>query len=148
MGAHIAFTALVIRGSGRGKALGTPTMNLDLQSVPEELTEGVYAVRARIAEGDWHEATMHYGPRPTFGDVVSCEIHLLTEKSKIRNLKSETNTPFDSAQGKKYEIRMTVVVVQRLRGVKKFAGPEELKKQIARDIARAHEVLSSATLPP
>lgn len=122
----LSFTAKMIKGAGRGKRLGSPTINLDLKQVPSELQEGVYAVRARIGEGERSVATMHYGPRPTFGDTASCEVHLLTEKFQILSTKFQT---------------ITVEVVERLRDVRKFESEEALKRQIAEDIAEAREIL-------
>lgn len=125
----IIFLAQTIKGSGRGKRLGSPTMNLALDQVPETLKEGVYAVRACIGEGEWYPATMHYGPRPTFGDIVSCEVHLL------------------EVTGCRLQVvgNITVEVVERLRDIQKFESEEALKKQIAEDIAKAKEILN---LPP
>jgi riboflavin kinase/FMN adenylyltransferase len=127
------FTSSVISGSGRGKALGVPTFNLDLGMVPKELEEGVYAVRALLEHPSVgaknYPATMHYGPRPTFGDTVSCEIHIL------------------EVLGDRFEVldNMTVEVVAKLRDIQKFETAEELKKQMAQDGEMAAQILA---LPP
>lgn len=119
---NISFTGAKIKGAGKGKALGSPTMNLDLADVPEELEEGVYAVRANGAD-----ATMHYGPRPTLELGRSCEIHFLGEAGASNFEREE----------------LTVEVVERLRDVQDFGDEEGLKKQIAEDIEKARALLHS-----
>lgn len=119
---HVHFSAAVIVGRGRGTRLGTPTLNLDLDDVPAELSDGVYACRVN---GD-HAGAMHLGLRPTFGDTKTCEVHLL-----------------DGPMETKPE-RITIDVIQRLRDVRTFDSPEELKRQIADDIGRIRAMLSDS----
>ena len=118
------FTAEVIKGSGRGKSLGTPTLNLDTTKVPQEVAEGVYAIFAFI-EGEQHDAVMHYGPRPVFRDTLSCEIHLINE-------------PIEHVEV------VTVHVLERLRDVADFPTPDDLRMQIALDIQNAREIIRNA----
>jgi riboflavin kinase/FMN adenylyltransferase len=54
----------VIKGDARGRTLGFPTANLDLDPGVEPL-EGIYAVRLRIA-GERHRGAGYVGTRPTF----------------------------------------------------------------------------------
>ena len=125
------FRSPTIAGSGRGKKLGTPTFNLALENVPQTLAEGVYAVHACLEDEKWHQATMHYGPRPTFGDTKSCEVHLLTEKFQIPDFRFQT---------------VTVEVVERLRDIKKFESAEALIVQLRKDAEQARGILHA--LPP
>lgn len=118
----LSFDAHIITGSGRGKGLGSPTMNLDTHEVPAELAEGVHAVFAHI-DGTQYDAVMHYGPRPVFADSLSCEVHLL-------------DTTLTQAPE-----HLTVDVVGKLRDVFHFASPDDLKMQIALDIANAKKLL-------
>lgn len=120
---NISFTAQVQTGEGKGKALGTPTMNLDLADVPTDLAEGVYAVFV-LENGTKLPATMHFGARPTLGFDPSCEVHLL-----------------DSPLNDKDEI--TVEIIQKLRDVQDFGSEEALKKQIAEDIEKTRALLHS-----
>ena len=70
------FTSAVITGTGKGKEIGFPTLNLEMSSVPE-LEEGVYACFARLGEhGIRVPAVMHYGSRPTLGAIPSCEVRV------------------------------------------------------------------------
>ena len=121
------FTAKIIRGAGRGKTLGYPTLNLALEDIPDGLEEGIYAVRARVGESETLlPAVMHYGARPVFEDTRSCEIHIL---GKIPN----SQFPIPNI--------LTVEVVQWLREVRDFESEESLKEQIAKDIAKAQTLL-------
>jgi riboflavin kinase/FMN adenylyltransferase len=83
---------------------------------------GVYITRT-IFEGEncSHRSVTNIGVRPTFnGSSLSVETHLL-------DFQPET-TP------KRIEVRFW----ERLREEKKFSGPEELRAQIATDIATAN----------
>lgn len=117
------FTARVISGAGRGKGLGVPTLNLDLQDVPRDLEDGVFACRAWI-EGKEYPATMHHGPRPTFNDSRSCEVHLIN---------AELPSPPRSVD---------LEVVQALRGISRFPSADALSKQMRKDSEDALRILS------
>ncbi len=117
----LTFTARVISGAGRGKRLGTPTMNMNLADVPHDLAEGIYVCRT-----DGESAVMHYGPRPVFRDTTSCEVHLLD-----RVLERAPDT-------------IIVEVIHKLRDVRDFPSPEALMAQIADDIAQARGILAGA----
>jgi len=120
----LTFSATAIPGSGRGKALGMPTVNLDLEAVPAELEEGIYACMARINDNTLpHEAVMHYGKRPVFKDTPSCEIHFLDT-----DLQSDPQS-------------VSVTVVEKIRDVQDFASAEELKAQMNKDCDAARAIL-------
>ena len=116
----LSFSANIISGAGRGKGLGTPTLNLDLAHVPAELEEGIYAC---VANGQ--PAVMHYGPRLVFKDSTTCEVHLL-----------DTTPPPDLAE-------LSVQVLERIRDVRDFPTPDALREEITRDIARTRAILSA-----
>src|SRR5262245_51990889 len=66
----------VIRGHGRGRTIGVPTMNLDVrdQLVP---AEGVYVGRCTI-DSKTYPAAVSIGTTPTFGDGrLQIEAHLI-----------------------------------------------------------------------
>ncbi len=115
----ISFTARTIRGSGRGRDLGVPTINLDLRDISKDLKEGIYAC---FVQG--LPAVMHYGPRPVFRDTPSCEIHLLD---------ADIHSP---------PPEVTVEIVTRLRDVRDFPSEEALKAQIDLDIDKARRIFS------
>ena len=65
------------------------------------------------------------GTRPTFnGSALNVEIHLLDYVGEV--------------SAKRIEVRFW----KRLREEKKFGGADELREQIARDIAHAHKFFS------
>jgi len=74
--------ARVIKGAGRGKRIGIPTINFDPQN-GHGLREGIYVCRVFIPSTSSgqvpksHWGVLHFGPRPTFGDLQkSLEAHL------------------------------------------------------------------------
>lgn len=113
-----------VRGAGRGRELGYPTANLAAGRRKCLPPIGVYAVRAEIDGRDW-SAMANLGPRPTFGDPqTGLEVHLL-----------------DWQGGELYGARLHVEFVERLRGVRRFTGPEELAAQLEEDRGRARAAL-------
>jgi riboflavin kinase/FMN adenylyltransferase len=125
LGRPFALTGEVVSGTGTGRKFTFPTLNL---AVEQELlpARGVYVTRAHL-EGETrsHRSVTNVGMRPTFnGSSLSVETHLL-------DVQLETAP-------KRIEVRFW----KRLREEKKFAGPEELRAQIARDIDRANRFFS------
>jgi len=117
----------VVRGAGRGRTLGVPTINLAYEGeiLPRP---GVYAGRARRIEGDptWFAAAISIGSNPTFtkpGDPeLFIEAHLL-----------------DFA-GDLYEARMRLAFVAHLREQRRYASVDELVAAIQSDIAQTREI--------
>lgn len=110
----------VMRERGLGRTLGFPTANLQPQNrvIPRR---GVY-VTATLIEGVWRRSVTNVGVRPTF-DAVSgnqtVETHILNWTGDL------------------YGDVVRVRFLHRLRDERKFAGVDELKTQIARDVERA-----------
>lgn len=119
---HTPFTARVITGAGRGKTLGTPTINVDLTNVPSSMKEGIYACWAKLP-GGWMKGALHYGPRPVFKDTPSCEVYLLD----IAIEEAPTT--------------IKIAPVGYLREVMDFPTPEALMAQIGDDVMRARAML-------
>lgn len=119
---HTPFIARVITGSGRGKTLGTPTLNVDLADVPTDMKEGIYACWAKLP-GGWMKGALHYGPRPVFKDTPSCEVYLL-------------DIHIEEAPHS-----MTIAPVGYIRPVEDFPSPEALMERIAEDVTSAHAML-------
>lgn len=119
----------VIPGDRRGRKIGFPTANLDVEML-QLPKDGVYAVVARMVE-DAASPLLHgvanLGDRPTFDAGRSVEVHLLG---------------FD---GELYGRRMRIGFVARLRGEMKFDGLEALRRQITRDCDRAENALQHAS---
>ena len=107
-------------GTGTGRRFTFPTLNLKPE---QELlpARGVYVTRT-LLEGETksRRSVTNVGMRPTFnGASLSVETHLLDFSGEVT--------------AKRMEVRFW----KRLREEKKFAGPEELRAQIARDMASA-----------
>ena len=126
-------TGSVEPGARRGAGLGFPTANLGRIAtlVP---AAGVYAARARLA-GDgaapvWLPAAVNIGTSPTF----------------------ETTTPTVEAHlvgyaGDCYGRVLDVDFLARLRDTRRFASVEDLKTQLADDVARAVTIASGQPAP-
>ncbi len=115
----------VIPGHGRGaKKLGFPTANIkpDNSLLPKP---GIYATWS-IYEGQKYASVANLGWNPTFHDQeFSMEVHIINFHQDI------------------YGKNLRVEFVKRLRDEVTFPGPEELKKQIERDISTAQKILST-----
>ena len=114
----------VVKGFGvAGSELAAPTANLKVECgiIPPD---GVYACRA--ISGDLiHPAAVNIGVAPTFDvGVRRVEIHLL------------------DWQGDLYGKNISLEVVKYIRPERKFESAEELKKQIACDIAGIRKILN------
>jgi riboflavin kinase/FMN adenylyltransferase len=119
----------VITGEARGRTIGFPTANLELDTHTRPAI-GVYAIRAGLDQGgdtDWHDGVANLGYRPTFdGEGLLLETHL-----------------FDFAQdlvGRHLRVRL----IGHLRDESKFAGIDDLKAQIVKDCAEARDFLANA----
>jgi riboflavin kinase/FMN adenylyltransferase len=127
LGRPYSVSGVVEHGAGRGRLLGFRTINIGVPS-PRKLLppEGVYAVRAQTTSGSYC-GMMNLGPRPTFGEsAVALEAHL-----------------FDAASDW-YGTRVRIDFIARLRETRKFSGPDELVKQLARDEQMARITIGRA----
>jgi len=120
LGRPFALTGEIVTGTGTGRRFTFPTLNLKPE---QELlpARGVYVTRT-LLEGETRSrrSVTNVGMRPTFnGASLSVETHLLDFSGEVI--------------AKRMELRFW----KRLREEKKFTGPEELRAQIARDIASA-----------
>jgi phosphoribosyl 1,2-cyclic phosphate phosphodiesterase len=120
LGRPFVLSGRVVSGTGTGRRFTFPTLNLVAE---QELlpARGVYVTRTRI-EGESHtrRSVTNIGVRPTFnGSALSVETHVLE--------------PLGEATPTRIEVHFW----KRLREEKKFSGPEELRAQIAQDIAAA-----------
>jgi len=124
LGRPYGFAGAVGHGDGRGKQLGFPTVNIQLESRRKLLPPvGVYAVAIAGPRGQFG-GMMNLGPRPTFGDdAVSLEVHA-----------------FD-ADGDWYRDRVRVEFVAKLRDTVRFDGPEALVAQLRIDAEQARSLL-------
>jgi riboflavin kinase/FMN adenylyltransferase len=131
LGRRYSIQGSVVRGAGRGRTIGIPTINLAAPD-PQKLLppDGVYAVYVVLAPrgpgtGQRFGGMMNQGARPTFGDPVrALEVHLLD---------------FD---GELYGETVSVEWVRRLRDVQAFPSRDALVAQLARDREAARASLN------
>jgi riboflavin kinase / FMN adenylyltransferase len=120
LGRHYSIGGEVVRGAGRGRTLGFPTANVKTDR-PLGLPVGVYVCHFVVGPAQ-HRAVVNVGVRPTFG-----ENELAVEAYVI-----------DFA-GDLYGERVKVVFLRRLREERKFPSVDELRRQIALDVASARQ---------
>lgn len=118
----------VINGFGRGRSIGVPTANLRID--PDLLVplNGVYLCAVQIEEqaGPTHTGALNIGIRPTFDSGErSVELHIL------------------DFEGDLYGGNLTVHLLRRIRGERKFESVGALVEQIGRDLALARSLLTA-----
>ena len=124
LGRHYKIGGPVVHGFERGRTIGFPTANISVAADRALPAIGVYATRAYVAGRTLNGAT-NIGQRPTFdAGHVSVETFLMD---------------FD---GDIYGERLDLEIIGRIRTEQPFASVEELKEQIARDVATAREMLT------
>lgn len=110
----------VIHGEKRGRTIGFPTANVDIEDEYLLPPTGVYAVKFRIeSTSKLYKGVCNVGYKPTFhkekGDKPSVEVFIFDFDDNI------------------YEEKVTVIWHLRLRSEQKFSGVDELIQQIQKD---------------
>jgi len=124
LGRPYAVSGTVLRGAGRGRALGFPTANLRPDR-PLLLAPGVYAARA-VWGGAGADAVVNVGYRPTFGENQFWIEAYIVDFS-----------------GDLYDQALRLEFLHRIRPEMKFPGAEALKRQIAADLETARRLLAA-----
>lgn len=131
LGRYYSFSGVVVGGDKRGRELGYPTANIQMQDKSKLLPAiGIYAVRV-ILSGKSHNGLLSIGSRPTFyddGDVVT-EVYIIDFNKEI------------------YGEKITIEVVERLRGEQKFNSTEELISQMDKDKENGIKILKQIINP-
>jgi len=120
LGRAYSLAGQVVAGDRLGRPIGFPTANLDVTGLVLP-PNGVYMAHVN-ARGETHRAVVNIGLRPTLPNPdppVRVEAHLLDFDADL------------------YGAELEVTFSERLRDEQKFASVDELRKQIARDIAEA-----------
>ena len=124
LGREYAVRGVVVRGAGRGKGLGYPTINV--QTPPERLRpkDGIYAVRVR-ADRELLRGAANLGVRPTFekDGPRLLEVYIIDRSAEL------------------YAHEVEVRFVARLRDEIAFPSPAALREQIAKDVDDAKAAL-------
>jgi len=123
MGRPFSLHGKVIRGKGRGSNIGFPTANLKVlpgQALP---ADGVYLTLVYASGKAYHSLT-NMGTNPTFGSAErTIESHLFDFHSDL------------------YRREIRIEFVHKLRNEIEFVNPEELTRQINKDIQQAKTLL-------
>ncbi len=128
MGRPFALTGVVVHGDGRGRSIGIPTANLEIDERLALPGTGVYAAFADVGDVTY-KAAVNVGMRPTFdGERLTVEAHLLDVAGDL------------DIYGK----TLTLHFVDRIRPEHRFAGVDELVAQIHADIEEARGRLERA----
>ncbi len=123
LGRTFSLQGVVVRGEGRGRTLGFPTANLEVDSVQSLLPEGVYATWTHIGDKKYASVT-NIGKRPTFGtNGRTVETYII------------------DFEGDLYGRELKIDIVDLLRRETKFKNTDELRKQILEDIEKGKAAL-------
>ena len=122
LGRPYSLRGVVVEGDRRGRALGFPTANVLPDAAALVPGRGVYAGHARVGE-ERYAACTNVGVAPTFERRESrVEAYLL------------------GYEGDLYGEVVDVTFEELLRPEKRFSDVDELREQIARDVAEARRV--------
>jgi riboflavin kinase/FMN adenylyltransferase len=120
------FKTITIKGKGRGKELGFPTINMQIQ--PElilGIKEGIYAARVAIDDQKYGGA-LFYGPIPVFGEIEkSLEIYLVDSGFIY------------VGEGQDIEVEL----LKYIREVRDFSSIELMQRQMDQDVLDVRHTL-------
>lgn len=117
LGRPFSIRGQVVYGDQRGRTIGYPTANLEVENDTLLPKSGVYAVKV-VYQGELYEGMANIGVKPTFKDDLkkpSVEVNIFNFNKQIYG----------------EEIHMQLFTF--IREEKKFAGVEELVSQIQQD---------------
>ncbi|WP_418790179.1 bifunctional riboflavin kinase/FAD synthetase [Phosphitispora sp. TUW77] len=116
----------VVTGDRRGREIGFPTANLNLQESILVPANGVYAVKVHIKDKIYN-GVANVGIKPTFklNQPKNLEVHCFDFSADI------------------YNTRIKVEFIARLRGEKGFSSVQDLVTQINEDVKKAKLLLQA-----
>ena len=125
IGRFFSLGGLVVSGDRRGRSLGFPTANLDIEADQALPSDGVYATITHIDDNSLPSVT-NIGVRPTFG-------------GKKRLVETYILDFQDDLLGRK----LIIDLVDKLRDEQRFDTVEELKAEMTKDVERARQILEA-----
>jgi riboflavin kinase/FMN adenylyltransferase len=131
-GCALSIRGHVVTGDGRGRRIGFPTANVQIDdsgSPVADLELGVYAATVRVGEGERYRAVANWGCRPTFGadGRTILELHIIDFCEDI------------------YGCLLQIELVEFLRPEQAFSSVDSLKEQIALDIGRVEQIMKNTS---
>jgi len=123
-GFNYFYKGIVVLGERRGKTLGFPTINIEVDKTLTLPKQGIYASYVSI-DGKRHESVTSISTNPTFtdSDIVKFETHILNFDEDI------------------YGKTAYIELVELIRDPKTFSSNEKLIKEINKDITKTKEIL-------
>lgn len=125
IGRPFSLEGRIVSGAGRGRELGFPTANLEVDAEQTLPADGIYATLSYI-DGKTYQSVTNIGKRPTFGDNERIVETFILDYS-----------------GDLYGCEMKIDIVERLRGEKRFDSVEKLEKQVAEDVKQSKAILDA-----
>jgi len=122
---------LVVVGDRRGRTLGVPTANIDVEAGTIFPGRGVYAARVHV-DGVWYRAAVNIGHNPTFRSKAVETTHVTVEAFLL------------GFSGDIYERSIRVDFLHKIRDEQRFDAVEELVAQMRRDIAETADLQDPA----
>lgn len=123
LGRSFSLSGIVESGQQLGRTIDFPTANLQVDERLCVPATGVYLALARLEDGSEHPAVVNIGYRPTVDKSaeprLSIEAHLLDYAGNL------------------YGQPLTLLLIDRLRGERRFDSIDFLRRQIASDVAAA-----------
>lgn len=125
LGRPYELSGVVIKGDQRGRQLGYPTANIQVNTAHKLIpTDGSYAVQA-VVSGQLFRGMLNIGVRPTVdGANRSIEVHIFDFEQDI------------------YGQELKIQFVKLIRSEKKFSDLDALKKQLSEDKIAALKILT------
>ncbi|MEE8419306.1 MAG: bifunctional riboflavin kinase/FAD synthetase [Dehalococcoidales bacterium] len=125
IGRSFSLKGRIVAGDGRGRKLGFPTANMEIDEGQTLPADGIYATRSYIDDRVYQSVT-NIGTRPTFGDNQrTVETYILDYSDNL------------------YGQELKIDIVERLRGEKRFDSVEKLEEQMAEDVKQGRAVLDA-----
>jgi len=128
LGRYYSFSGKIVQGDKRGRTLGFPTANINIDDRDKLLPAlGIYLVEFLVNDNKYY-GLLSIGRRPTFyneGNVVP-EVYVYDFDEDI------------------YDEFVTVNIIERLRGEEKFSSAEDLIAQMNKDKEAGLEILSKS----
>ena len=127
LGHPFELNGLVVHGNKRGRELGYPTANMNINSTTITPADGIYSTTTYINE-ELYESVTSIGIRPTFG-----------LKQRL------IETYIMNYQGDLYDSNLEIHFLDKIRPQVQFDSIEELISQIESDVEESKRIIKSST---
>jgi riboflavin kinase/FMN adenylyltransferase len=124
-------TGVVAHGDQRGRTLGVPTANVDVEAGTIFPGRGVYAARA-LVQGTWYRAAVNVGHNPTFQSREEPTTHITVEAFLL------------DFSGDIYDREIRLDFLHKIRDERRFESVNALIEQMQRDITAARTLTDPA----